>query len=260
MKASRAIGFLLLSLVCTLNVVDHGSAQELTIPQRIGDIYVQDFAQVLTESERAEIRSIGRALEDKTTAQVAVLTVDTTGDQPIQEFSNAAFRQYGIGSQSSDNGVLIVLAMTDRKVWIEVGYGLEGRLPDGKVGQILDQYTVPYLKNQQPHLAIDQTYKIITKEVLNEYGFEENQLVIGPSPSLPQTPQPADGTGIPSWLLIIIVVVVLFLDFKFFGGFLTQMLLSILLRTGGRGGGTGGGGFRGGGGGSSGGGGAGRGW
>jgi uncharacterized protein len=259
MKASRIIGFLLVCLVCILSV-SHVSAQDIIVPKPVGDIYVQDFAQVLRESEKAEIRSLGRALEDKTTAQVAVLTVDTTGDQPIQEFSNTAFRQYGIGSKSADNGVLIVLAMADRKVWIEVGYGLEGGLPDGKVGRILDEYTVPYLKNQQPNLAIDQTYKIITKEVLKEYGLEENQLTIGSQPSLPQQSEPVKGSGIPSWLFIIIVVVVLFLDFKFFGGFLTQMLLSIILRSGGRGGGAGGGGFRGGGGGSSGGGGAGRGW
>jgi uncharacterized protein len=199
MKASRIFGFLLACLVfllCFGNV----SAQDMTVPSPAGDIYVQDFAQVLTESERAEIRSLGRALEDKTTAQVAVLTVDTTGDQPIQEFSNTAFRQYGIGSKGADNGVLIVLAMADRKVWIEVGYGLEGRLPDGKVGRILDEYTVPYLKNQQPNLAIDQTYKIITKEVLKEYGLEENQLTIESQPSLPQQSAPAKGSGIPSWL------------------------------------------------------------
>jgi uncharacterized protein len=259
MKASRIFGFLLVCLVFLL-CLGNVSAQNMTVPSPVGDIYVQDFAQVLTESEKAEIRSLGRALEDKTTAQVAVLTVDTTGDQPIQEFSNTALRQYGIGSKSADNGVLIVLAMADRKVWIEVGYGLEGRLPDGKVGRILDEYTVPYLKNQQPNLAIDQTYKIITKEVFKEYGLEENQLTIESQPSLPQQSAPAKGSGIPSWLFIIIIVVVLFLDFKFFGGFLTQMLLSIILRSGGRGGGAGGGGFRGGGGGSSGGGGAGRGW
>jgi uncharacterized protein len=159
-----------------------------------------------------------------------------------------------MGNESANNGVLIVLVLKDRQVWIEVGYGLEGRLPDGKVGRILEEYTVPYLKNQQPNLAIDQTYKIITKKVLKEYGLEENQLTIGSQPSLPQQSEPVKGSGIPSWLFIIIVVVVLFLDFKFFGGFLTHMLLSIILKSGGRGGGAGGGG------GSSGGGGAGRGW
>jgi uncharacterized protein len=263
MKASRIIGFLLIGLVWVLSV-GMVSAQDTTIPRPVGDIYVQDFAQVLSESEKAEIRSLGRALEDKTTAQIAVLTVDSTGDQPIQEFSNTAFRQFGIGSESADNGVLIVLAMSDRKVWIEVGYGLEGKLPDGKVGRILNEYTVPYLKNQQPNLAIDQTYRILTKEVLSEYGLDESQLTRGSQPTQPTQPQPtqpAGGSGgIPSWLFIIIAVIVLFLDFKFFGGFLTHMLLSIVLRSGGRGGGAGGGGFRGGGGGSSGGGGAGRGW
>ena len=155
-----------------------------------------------------------------------------------------------------NNGVLLVLAMNEQLVRIEVGYGLEGRLPDGKVGRILDDFAIPYLQNNEPNLAIAETYKVLTNEVLAEYGIEEGQLSIEQPPV--QTQTEGEGNGIPPWLLLIIVVIVLFLDFKYFGGFLTHILLSIISRGGGgRGGGDG---PRGGGGGSSGGGGASRGW
>jgi uncharacterized protein len=239
-------------------------AADTGIPAPVGDIYIQDFANVLTEEEKVELRSIGRSIEDQTTAQIAVLVVDTIGDRTIEEFSLEAFREYGIGSEEEDNGVLLVIGMNPspgmdkRPLRIEVGYGLEGRLPDGKVGRILDDITIPYLQNQETNRAIIETYKVLANEVLAEYGIEEGQLQI-------QQPVPIEsstgdeGLGIPPWLLIIVVVVVLFLDFKFFGGFLTHILLAILSR--GRGGGGGGGdGPRGGGGGSSGGGGASRGW
>jgi len=251
MKAKRVFSFILVFFTFFL-CASTAHAEDVQIPSPVGDIYVQDFASVLSETERAELINLGRSIEDQTTAQVAVLTVETIGDRTIEEFAIEAFRQYGIGSKKEDNGVLLVLSMKERKVRIEVGYGLEGRIPDGKAGRILDEYAIPYLKNQQPNNAVVETYKAIAKEVFAEYGIKGGEQT---------TPNPAvskdKGAGIPSWLIILIVVVVVFLDFKFFGGTLTYLLLSIISRGGGRGGG---GGSRGGGGGSSGGGGASRGW
>jgi uncharacterized protein len=227
-------------------------AENIKMPKPIGDIYVQDFAKVLTQAEVEEIRSLGRTVEDQTTAQISVLTVDTIGENSMEEYANEAFRQYGIGNETENNGVLLVIAVTDRLIRIEVGYGLEGRIPDGKAGRILDEHAIPYLQNDQPNKAILETYKTLANEVLDEYGLEGG-LQAQKKPAQQTTAN--EGLGIPSWLLILIVVIVIFLDFKFFGGTLTYLLLSII--SFGRGGG---GGTRGGGGGSSGGGGAGRGW
>jgi uncharacterized protein len=229
-------------------------AEDIKMPAPIGDIYVQDFAKVLTQDEVEEIRRLGRTIEDQTTAQISVLTVDTIGENTIEEYANEAFRQYGIGNEKENNGVLIVIAVTDRLIRIEVGYGLEGRIPDGKAGRILDEHAIPYLQNEQHNKAIIETYKVLANEVLAEYGQEG-----GMATQENQTQRTAgdEGFGIPSWLLILLVVAVIFLDFKFFGGTLTYLLLSIISRGGGRGSGEG---PRGGGGGSSGGGGAGRGW
>ena len=235
-------------------------AEDLQIPTPVGDIYVQDFANILSDQEKNEIRGIGRSLEDQTTAQIAVLTVESIGERSIEEFALEALRQYGVGSSESNNGILFVMDMNEgqvneRQVWIEVGYGLEGRLPDGKVGRILDDFAVPYLINNEPNLAIVETYKVLANEVFVEYGIEEGMQSIEQPPVQSQTGD--EGIGIPPWLLLIIVVIVLFLDFKYFGGALTHILLSIISRGGGRGGGDG---PRSGGGGSSGGGGAGRSW
>ena len=132
---------------------------------------------------------------------------------------------------------------------------LEGRIPDGKAGRILDEYAIPYLKDNQPNQAVVNTYEILANEVATEYGVElEGQQDIGNQGTTDE------GIDFPEWLLIIIIVVVVFLDLKFFGGTLTYFILSILSRGGKGGGGSSGGGPRGGGGGSSGGGGAGRGW
>jgi uncharacterized protein len=248
MKASRIFSILLVLFTFFL-FSGNALAEDVQIPAPVGDIYVQDFAHLLNETERAELNHLGRRIEDQTTAQVTVLTVETIGDRTIEEFANEAFRQYGLGNKKENNGVLLVLAMKEHKVRIEVGYGLEGRIPDGKAGRILDDYAIPNLKNQQPNKAVVDTYKILANEVLMEYGQEGQQ---PPEPSTQDEGSPL--SGIPKWILIIVVVVVVFLDFKFFGGTLTYLLISILSR-GGRGGGS-----RGGGGGSSGGGGAGRGW
>ncbi|WP_318505706.1 TPM domain-containing protein [Bacillus sp. T3] len=259
MKNLRFFSGIVICIISCLLFVWRGVAEELSIPAPVGDIYVQDFANVLSAQEKAELINMGRALENQTSAQVAVLTVNTTEDVPMEEYANEAFRQFGIGAKQENNGVLVVLALDDRQIRIEVGYGLEGRIPDGKAGRILDQYAIPYLQNQEPNKALIETYKVLANEVLTEYGQEGLQQT--PARGENEHISDAEGGGIPSWLLIIIVVVVLFLDFKFFGGFLTHFLLATLLRGGrGGGGGMGGGGFRGGGGGSSGGGGAGRGW
>jgi uncharacterized protein len=214
------------------------------IPDPVSDIYVQDFADVLSENEEIQLKNIGRSIDDQTTSQIAVLTVDSIGESSIEEYSVEAYRKFGLGTEENDNGVLLVIAMQEKKIRIEVGYGLEGTIPDGKAGRILDEYAIPHLQNDQPNLAVMNTYQALANEVsgTNEFG------------SAPRDVQQQQDLPIPSWLLIIIVIGVVVLDFMFFGGTLTYLLLSIISRGGG------GGGPRGGGGGSSGGGGASRGW
>jgi uncharacterized protein len=244
MSHKRFPGLAALLAILLLLLPSGASGAPNEIPAPVGDIYVQDFANVLSENDEIQLKNIGRSIDDQTTSQIAVLTVDSIGERSIEEYSVDTYRKFGLGTKENDNGVLLVIAMQEKKIRIEVGYGLEGVIPDGKAGRILDEFAIPHLKNGQPNLAVMNTYQALANEVsgTNEFG------------SPPQSDQHQQDLPIPSWLLIVIVIGVIVLDFMFFGGTLTYLLLSIISRGGG------GGGPRGGGGGSSGGGGASRGW
>ncbi|TCS83135.1 TPM domain-containing protein [Tepidibacillus fermentans] len=250
-KRLRGIFFLLFAITVLFQSI---SFAQIEIPKPIGDIYVQDFAHVLTPDQKAELIDLGRRLDDATKAQIAVLTVDTTNGIPIEEYATTAFRTYQLGDKKLNNGVLFVIAMNDHKMRIEVGYGLEGAIPDGKAGRILDDFAVPYLKNNQPDLAVMGVYKALYNEVAKEYHLNSDQLVQNRPPDTPAKKSFSLSELV--WALIIFVFILI--DFIFFGGFFTFTILSLVARGGG--GRFGGGGPRGGGGGSSGGGGASRGW
>ncbi len=114
-------------------------AQQIPEPQG----YVSDYAQILSPQMQEKLTGLLRELEQKTTAQIAVLTVKTT--RPYDDFQYAlkVFDNWQIGQKGKDNGALFFVASEDRGVRILTGYGLEGILPDGKVGAILDEFVLP---------------------------------------------------------------------------------------------------------------------
>lgn len=81
-------------------------------------------------------------------------------------------REWGVGDKDKNNGVVLLLAVSERQVAIQVGYGLEGRLTDGKTGRILDNYAIPYFKEDDFSAGLSETYKAISAEVYAEYGVE----------------------------------------------------------------------------------------
>lgn len=105
--------------------------------------YVSDYAGILSPQMQEKLTALLQELEQKTTAQIAVLTVKTT--QPLDDFQYAikVFDSWKIGQKGKDNGALFLVATEDRRVRIVTGYGLEGILPDGKVGAILDEFVLP---------------------------------------------------------------------------------------------------------------------
>jgi uncharacterized protein len=98
--------------------------------------YVNDFTGVLSSSDAAAINNLAAQIEANSTAQVAVLVVNSTLPYDIDSYSNQVFRANGIGQKENNNGLLIVIAVADRKYRIEVGYGLEGLINDAKAGDI----------------------------------------------------------------------------------------------------------------------------
>jgi uncharacterized membrane protein YgcG len=104
---------------------------------------VNDFAQVLDPSTKAQLNALVAEVEQRTTAEIAVVVVPTTAPLTPKEYVTALFNRWGVGKRGADNGVMILLAIHDRRVEIETGYGVEGILPDGKAGEIIRTAMMP---------------------------------------------------------------------------------------------------------------------
>ena len=233
---------------------------------------VVDDADILSPEQEAEIEEYGIRLQAATKAELAVRTVYSLEGESVEEYALRLLRELQLGDKEMDNGALLVVstekneaAGIERKFYLTTGYGLEGALPDGKVGRYIDELAMPYLRQEQPDLAIMEAYKAFYNEIVAEYGLEGDELpVVYPE-------QGEEDVGMPSIIFVIIVLYILFRIFFGGGGrgggggpggrSSVGPIFFPGSGGGGFGGGSGGGGFGGfGGGGSGGGGGAGRSW
>ena len=148
------------------------SVMAIDLPQPTNDFFVNDFADVIDDNIETELQAIGASLYNQTTAQVVVVTVESLDGYEVDEYALELGREWGVGSEDTDNGVVLLLSETDRQVTIQVGYGLEGCLPDGKTGRILDNYAIPYLRNDDFSTGLCEAYKAIVSVVCEEYGVE----------------------------------------------------------------------------------------
>jgi len=128
-------------LLGSLGIPGHASARTWPRPQG----YASDFAGVLDAASRDSIEALAAELREKTGAELAVATTPDLGDDDIDAAAVDLFKAWGVGSKSKDEGVLILLAEKERRVRIEVGYGLEGILPDGLCGSIIRHVMAPDL-------------------------------------------------------------------------------------------------------------------
>ncbi|MFZ7121352.1 MAG: TPM domain-containing protein [Eubacteriaceae bacterium] len=229
------------------------AASEYPTPTSV--FYVNDFANVIDiETEKTIIASAGR-LEELTSAQVVVVTMNDISDDSLEEYSLELFREWGIGDEEKNNGVLIFLDLGGGQSRIDVGYGLEGILPDGKTGRFQDTEMLPYYNEGNFSQGILNGFNAIVNEVYKEYGLEEEYLGNGPV-LVESTDEASDEESIPPIFIIIGIVILIpliILDFKFTGGMITYAIIRSIGR-----GGSGGGSGRSGGGGSAGGGGSSR--
>lgn len=133
--------------------------------------YVYDGAQVLSEETEQYILNTNRELESKTGAQIVVVTIPSLEGQSLEEYATDLFRQWGIGDKEKDNGLLLLCAVEDRQFRVEVGYGLEGDLPDGKTGRMQDEYITPLLSENQFDAGIKNGYSAFLQAVAEVYDI-----------------------------------------------------------------------------------------
>ncbi|MCK5654864.1 MAG: TPM domain-containing protein [Candidatus Aureabacteria bacterium] len=141
------------------------------VPSR-GQGYVNDFAGLLSHSDKLTITKFAAALEKKTTAQIAIVTIKTTKPETIQGFSVKLFDQWKIGQKGKDNGVLLLMAVDDRKAWITTGYGMEGAIPDVIANKIVRDVMIPYFKRGQYSAGVTKGAIAIVSLVAKEYDVE----------------------------------------------------------------------------------------
>ncbi len=159
---------LILSLSLSISVF------AIDFPEPTSDFFVNDFADVISEEDEAEIMQIGADLYNQTTAQVIVVTVESLDGYEVNDYALELGREWGVGSAETNNGAVILLSVTDRKITIQVGYGLEGCLTDAGTGRILDDYALPYLRNNEFSTGLIECYKAVINVVCEEYGMESD--------------------------------------------------------------------------------------
>ena len=141
-------------------------------PSASSGIYVQDYAGVISAPVRSYLLDLGRQLDQRTTAQLVVVTVKSLKGAPLEEYSLQVLRQWGIGNREKNNGVLMLISTGDRKSRIEVGYGLEGRLTDSFTGQIQDQYMIPCFRKGAYEEGIAKGYEALARSIAKEYNVQ----------------------------------------------------------------------------------------
>lgn len=214
---------------------------------------VNDFAGVIPLSYRQAMERLAGDVLSKTGAAIVVATVASTDGRDPGEYANRLFESWGIGKKGEDRGALIFVAVKERRVRIETGYGLEGVLPDGLAGSILDRYVLPDLRKGEYGPGLLNGMKAVATVVAGDGGFV---------PAPVERPRQERRTS-PFGSLFLLIVLFLLLGTRRGRAMLPYILLMML--SGGMGGGSRrggfggfGGGFGGFGGGMSGGGGAGR--
>ncbi|MBP3705721.1 MAG: TPM domain-containing protein [Clostridia bacterium] len=220
----RITAVLLAAVVLCFSLFFCGCENEEGYPSPTKEKYVNDFADVLSAEDEREMLNRGKDLEDKTTAQITVITVDTTNGEEPADYALNIGRQWGVGTKD-DNGIVVLLSVEDRQLYVAVGYGLEGALPDSKVGRLEDNYAIPHLSDDNFSKGITELYKALINEVFIEYGIEVEEGYV-PADQLSDnsvTSSVSPWKIVISWIILIAVVIVYVLVFRgrgifFFGG------------------------------------------
>ncbi|MFO7784669.1 MAG: TPM domain-containing protein [Thermodesulfobacteriota bacterium] len=257
---ARLIQGLMVLILAVFSGVSIATATEPSFPEPRG--LVNDFADVIPVEQERQIAAVTGELHRKTEIPVVIVTMPEIQGEDYNEYANRLYESWGIGKKGEDKGVLLFVAVKERKLRIEVGYGSEGVIPDGLAGEIRDRYMTPYLKNDNYGDGLLSGAAAVTAILAESEGVELSWQ--GEVPR--ETQSRRKGSGGFAFLPIALLAIFLLVSSRRRGGGGAWLLLPLLLGAGGRGGRMGGGfggfsgGFGGFGGGMSGGGGAGGGF
>lgn len=131
--------------------------------------HVNDFAKMLSSGERQQLEQKLRNYRDTTTTVISIATLDNLGGISIEEAATTLFNDWKMWEDNKDNGVLILIAQQERKMRIEVGYGLEGAIPDVMAGRIVREILTPSFKKSDYYGGLDRATSALIQLASGEF-------------------------------------------------------------------------------------------
>ncbi|MDF2434105.1 MAG: uncharacterized protein JWP44_3736 [Mucilaginibacter sp.] len=167
---------------------------------------VTDYTNTLSEGDKQQLENKLVAFDDSTSTQIAVVLIKSVGDYDINDYGQKLGRAWGIGRQGKNNGILVLVALGDRKVTIQTGYGAEGAVPDAITHEIIQNDITPRFKQNDYYGGLNAATDDLMKYIKGEYKSSKK----------PQQPEQSIGGGI--FIVIFIVIFILILIFRGRGG------------------------------------------
>lgn len=167
---------------------------------------VNDYAGALSPEQKDILEQKLVALDDSTSNQITVVLIKSLNDYPIEDYAVKLFRSWGIGNKKTNNGVLVIAAIDDHKVRIEVGYGLEGAIPDITANSIIENDIVPSFKTENYYQGLNLATDDLSKAAAGEYHVAR------------QRNNDDNNSGGGSLLGIIIIIVIIVIIIRSSGG------------------------------------------
>ncbi|MGB9512367.1 MAG: TPM domain-containing protein, partial [Candidatus Acidiferrum sp.] len=164
--------------------------------------YVTDRAEVINAQTKTQLEALCTELEQKTGAQMAIVTVKSLDGNEIQPYANDLFKQLGIGQKKQDNGVMLLVAPDERKYWIEVGYGLEPIINDARAGDA-GRLMPPYFRKGDYSSGISAAAWQLAKYIANDKGVK-----LSGEPQLPPARKEEDHGSIGIWIFLGIILLI----------------------------------------------------
>jgi uncharacterized protein len=168
--APLAAGAVLLALLAAIDLaaIDPVGARVALPPS--GGRSVHDLAGVISPDAVSLMEHRHQELFEKTGVAIAIVTVPELDGEPIEDFAVRAGSEWGAGRKGEDRGIVVALAIAERRVFIATGYGVEGFLPDGRIGGILDAEVIPPLKRNDFSTAMFNASQALVRAAAAEYG------------------------------------------------------------------------------------------
>lgn len=161
---------------------------------------VNDYTNTLSNEQKQSLERKLVAFDDSTSSQIAVVIIKSVGDYDINDYTQKLGRAWGVGGKDKNNGVVLLVAMGDRKLSIQTGYGVEGALPDIYTKRIIENDIKPFFKSNDYFAGIDAGTDSIIKLIKGEYKNDNPKA---------KSKGSKGGAGIIVIIIIIVIVIIL---------------------------------------------------